>query len=319
MKTRLIAAFVMMCVIVESDADPVLLKMKWMPGEKQITDINILQEQSSTIPGMPQPMKQTTKQTLRTQATVLPEKTDGQTVIELEFLSTSMESEMNGVKMTFDSSSEPASDGANPIAPIMRGMIESKFKYFMDGDGALKKITGIEEFIDKISQGNPMIKSMMSQMFSEDSMKNMSGGGMDGNYLPKGPVDVGAKWSDEQTMALGPLGETSVTMQYLFKGWEKKENISCVLITFTGSIKTVDDGTAPDAMMGMTIDKIDGTMNGKIWFDPEAGLIRSSEIKQVMKMVMSLPQQGDASGASQKLNSDINQTITNTLVEHRKK
>ncbi|OVE74245.1 hypothetical protein BVX94_00950 [bacterium B17] len=320
MKIRMLAFLILISIATRSYAEPVLLKVNWVPGEQQVVDIKISQDQSVIIPGMQQPMKQLTEQILRTQNTVLPKTTSDGVIVELKFLSTKLDTDMNGIKMSFDSDSDPSTDTGNPMAPIMRGMIGSSFKYHMSADGSLEKVAGIDKFVENISQGNPNMKAMMSQMFNEDAVKEMSGAGLDANMFPKKAVDVGAKWTDEKTAAAGPLGATSVQTTYNFKGWEKKDGIRCALITFTGDMNTVEGGKAPEAMMGVTIDSMEGTTSGKILFDNVDGVIRSSETLQKMKIIMSTPAQpGAVAAEGQEMEVNITQKITNTLVSHKKK
>src|SRR5205814_1917917 len=93
--------------------------------------------------------------------------------------------------------------------------------------------------------------------------------------LPSRPVQKGDKWSRDQNIPLGPLGNLKATNDYTFQGAEKDG----ALITYKGSMAFVppkgNAGDAPFKVVKSTLKSDDA--RGSMVFDAQRGrLVRSA-------------------------------------------
>ena len=150
----------------------------------------------------------------------------------------------------------------------------------MDGDGgaAAGALGGMGINKDQVEQ---MLQQLTDYNFPERALK------------------PGEKWDHTQATNMGQMGNMEVDMQFTFKGMTDHEGHKVAEIDYTGTIGGEAEGG------GAAVSFKDSTMSGKMFFDPELGVIRKSEVK--MDMTMSV---GGAGGAEM----DTTTTSTQTLL-----
>lgn len=96
--------------------------------------------------------------------------------------------------------------------------------------------------------------------------------------LPAGPIRAGEKWKSTRVDTTSPdnSGQMIVTkdIEYTFVGKEKKNNIECYKISFTGTSST--EGKFNMQGMEFYIEG-SGKINGSFYFDQKLGLVLESE------------------------------------------
>jgi hypothetical protein len=128
---------------------------------------------------------------------------------------------------------------------------------------------------------------MFDGMFGEGMFRQMVD--FDGRTLPARPVDVGDTWPVKIDLEMGPIGQLALEMDFTFKGWEERQQRHCAWFDFTGSMTTKGEG---GSMMGMSFVLKDGKTTGKTWFDPDLGMTIDTDMRQDMKLLMTLPKVG---------------------------
>jgi hypothetical protein len=77
-----------------------------------------------------------------------------------------------------------------------------------------------------------------------------------------------------------------VSLIYVFKGFESRNDQRCALLEFNGLLKGKPGREAASPNLRMSVDE--GSTSGKSWFDPDIGIVIASEIEQDMKMQLEI-------------------------------
>lgn len=282
-----------------SGPDTVDLTMKWPVGKRLVTRVTVNQTQQIST-GAAGAMNQQMTQEQEVGLDVLRKLDDGGHELGLVFLAMKMDLKMGGASLMSYDSKKKTFGSVDPLADTMDRLMETRLKMRTDAKGEVTQVEGVQELLDSLSGGgNPMVGQILKGMFTEDSLKQMSG-------LPQGipgkPVKLGDSWPVEIKMAMGPLGKLTIDMNYTFSGWEDHDGLRCVVLDYTGSISS-EAGNDPNAQMALEI--TDGTMKGKSWFDPEAGLVRDTAGEQSMNM--------NIGAMGRKISMRMKQTVGNKL------
>jgi Family of unknown function (DUF6263) len=289
---------------------PVKLKLKWMPGERVVQDMDMKTKMDIDMPGQPAPMHQDITMGEKYALTVLKETPDGGHEVEMEFLSARMDVEAAGkTVINYDSTKKSGEDGKNPMADMFSKIIGCKIQVFMDANNNVDRIEGVHEMMNRLSAGgaNAALAPLKS-MFSEGYFKQMMSSS---RFMPPNAVAPGDTWPVRLEFPMGPLGTFVLDYTFTFQGWETHGVRNCARLEFQGEIKT-KPGSAPSPT-GMTMDIQNGTTSGVSWFDPELGIIIDTVMNQDMTMDMALPRNpyGKPGTDSQpkKITSQMNQVI----------
>jgi hypothetical protein len=275
---------------------PVELKLKWNVGKQYNEQMTMTQNMEMAVPGNPDPMHQQMELKQNYALSVLKERAEGGVVLELKFVSQKMSSKMDGKEMmSFDSTSSPSSDGANPAAATFRKIIGAHVRFLVDANGKIDKVEGYDDFINQISgSAAPEAQLMVKSMFNEDTLKQF---GARGQGLPDKPVKVGDTWPNHIEVANGPMGTLKMNMNYKFAGWEQHDGKNCVLLTYTGDM--VIKAATNNPAMNMSIEN--GAIEGKSWFDPALGTTVDGAADQSMTLKMNMQGKTTSSIMKQKI------------------
>jgi hypothetical protein len=265
------------------------------------------QQSTNKIPGMPQPMQQNVVMAMTYGLSVLKETEGGGRELELEFLANEMEVKMGGqVMMSFDSKEKAQEQ--NPFTAPYQKMIGSKLRLILDEKGQVKEVPGLTEWIDEISGDAGPAKPMISQQFSEAYFRGMAD--FFQGFLDR-PVQVGETWPHKMDLAGGPIGKIMLDSKVTFKAREDRDQHKCVVLTSSGTMKSSPLPGAPAGPMGKMIME-NGRMTSTSWFDPELGAL----VETVSDQTMRLKGEGGAPGAPPGgFTSEIGQRLTVKLVE----
>ena len=205
---------------VASDS-PVDMKIKWTPGRKYPMRIELAQSTKTDVPNQPQPVVQEMKLTQGIEFSAVKELADGGQQLEMKFETETMNVSQNGTSvLSFDSLQSPAQDANNPVAPILRAMTGARLQYFIDANGKVERMEGVDELKKRIAAtGQPQTQGAFQQMFSEDTLKRY---GSLAEALPGHPVSPGDTWpfkEDVSSLHRGCDGGLEIYLQELGTAW----------------------------------------------------------------------------------------------------
>lgn len=216
-------------------------------------------------------------------------------VLSQKIESVSMKITISGNEIKFDSTAKDAPD--NPLASFFKPLVGSTFKLTLDPNTMkVVKVEGREEFVKKLTDANPQMKSLLASILSDDQLKLMTEPAF--TMVPdKGKkVKKGDTWKREGVMKMGPIGSYKATYDYTLEGPEKKDAATLQKIL----LKTTLDYVAPDAKdaAGLPFKINSGNLstkeaNGVIYFDADLGRVASSrmEVKLVGKLNVTVSDQ----------------------------
>lgn len=187
---------------------------------------------------------------------------------------------ISGNDIKFDSTAKDAPD--NPLASFFKPLIGSTFKLTLDPNTMkVVKVEGREEFVKKLTDANPQMKTLLATILNDEQLKLMSEPAF--TLVPdKGKmVKKDDKWKREGVMKMGPIGSYNATYDYTYEGPEKRDNATLQKILLKTTLKYMPP-EAKDAT-GLPFKINSGTLdtkeaNGTIWFDSEAGRVADSQM-----------------------------------------
>jgi hypothetical protein len=172
--------------------------------------------------------------------------------------------------------------GANDVAKKMKGTV---FKYTFSKDFEVKQVDGVKEYIDKISDGNAVVKQLLQSSLNEEvlrtSMHEIFRIGSDK------PIKKGDNWNKDFNFPLGALGDITSKLKYTLE--DVKEGVAQVKSSGKGEYGTPKKGAGGGIVVTeakVKIDKLETVMQ----FDLKAKRLKSAktELTMVGPMTMSV-------------------------------
>jgi RNA polymerase sigma factor (sigma-70 family) len=246
--------------------DPADIRVAWVVGTKCALHMEFNQSSETKSPGQLQPVEQGLKWTQDLNLATLKELPDGGRQVELEIADEAVEESQAGHDVwSFDSGQNQAGNTQNPLA-ILGAVIGERLEYFMDADGRVKTVEGMNELTDHVAVvGTPQQRQLFNALFGGDQLKNEISSG---DWMPNRIVKVGESWSVTKDSA-DPIGMLTVSMKYTFKNWEQHGDRKCAHIEGTGNISSKSVSTASGTMVKIEKAKL----SEEFWFDPNPGTI----------------------------------------------
>jgi len=251
------------------------LKIKWTVGKKYIQHMEMSQDNKMNAAG--RPMEQTMTMSSDYSIAAQKELPGGGCVLDMEFVGQKIQSAMGGQTMvSFDSATDPANDGKNPIAPTFRKIIGLHVQYETDAGGHVQKVDGVDELVERMG-GNTPQGAMVKSMLNEQTLKQYADFG---RGLPDHPVRIGDTWPMNMEIPMGQIGKLAINLNYTFTGWDDHDGRKCVKLNYSGTVTSKPVTTT--SQMSFNIDN--GKMSGTTWFDPDAGVVVENNSTQNMNM-----------------------------------
>lgn len=255
------------------------LRYKFEPGEKLL--YTMTQDVAMVIKAEGVPEQQMTiDQTTEMSWTIEDVQDDGtaRIVQSIDRIQMNLAAPPN-VSFQYDSASneEPTGAVANLIKPILQAMIGARFTVTMDARGQIKEIQVPDSLVEAM-QKVPNA-AQMGEMFTKEGFEKMIRQGT--LVFPEKRLEPGAEWSqtlEAQNPGLG--GKQTVTTSYEYLGREEVEGRTLEAFATSQSMQ-FGDGATP---AGGKITVKDQESNGKIYFDREAGHMKSSWTESNMTM-----------------------------------
>lgn len=265
-----------------SFAQSVDLHQRWQAGKKYTQIIETAQQ--STIEIGPQKMDQSTKMTIEISIAVRPHEDGKRRRMTMVYDRVAMDMSMNGQKMSFDS----ANPGTDPLGmgKSLGSTVGKELKILIDEKGGVTEIENYDSYIEQLGK-SPIPGVDFREMHSREALTQMVNQGALLS-LPEKPIEPGASWRFEQLLALPKIGKVSTRGSYTYKGMAQRSGANCVELTTEGKL-TMDVSGEAGAVSPLAIKVTDGTITGTVWFDPQLGVMRESQIQQDMTMSMKNP------------------------------
>ena len=200
-------------------------------------------------------------------------------IIKQKIEGVSMEIQIGGTTINYDSNNAAASAN-NPLGEFFKALVGSEFTLTLNmkrPEGHQARSAGDAFYLKKLSQANPQMSQLLSQILSEQALKEMAEPTF--AAIPNKDVAKGEKWTKENTLDMGPIGKYTNTYTYTFDGTEGKLDKIKVETTLK---YTPPDDKATGAGLPFKIKSADlkttsGT--GTAPFDPEKGRIEKATFK----------------------------------------
>ncbi len=240
--------------------------------------------------------KQTQNQTFYFSWT--PEKQDGDNwTIKQKIEGVTMEIDIGGTKINYDSTKDTSAN--NPLGDFFKALVGSEFTLTLNTkEQKVTKVEGRDEFVKKLSQANPQMNQLLSQILSDQALKEMAEPTF--AAIPNKDVVKGDKWTKESILDMGPIGKYTNTYTYTYDGKEGK--LDKIKVDTTLKYVPPDDKTGagglPFKIKSADLKSTNAT--GIVLFDPEKGRVERSNFKL------------DLSG---ELNIEIGGTTTNVQLK----
>ena len=178
------------------------------------------------------------------------------------------------MNMKYDSKKpvENPSEMDKMLGKILKELINKPFEVVFAPDGSAKSVTGMEAIIENMlkvvaadGQMAAQIGAMMSQQFSDESMKNMFSQSF--NFYPENAVKIGDSWN--------------VKNKALVSGMNLDSDIKNTLKGVNGNMATIE--IAGDINMTMEGGKLSGKQTGTMVVNSASGIPETSDINQNVK------------------------------------
>ncbi len=265
-----------------SFAQSVDLHQRWQAGKKYSQTVETAQQ--STIEMAGQKMEQSTTMTIDISIAVRALEDGKRRRMTMTYDRVAMDMSMNGQKMSFDS----ANPGTDPLGlgKTLGATIGKELKILLDETGAVVEIENYDSYIEQLGK-SPIPGMDFREMQSREALTQMVNQGALLS-LPGKPIESGGSWAFDQTLALPKIGKVSTRGTYTFKGMAQRAGATCAELAMEGKL-TMDVGGEAGAASPLAVKVTNGAITGTVWFDPQLGVMRESQIQQDMTMSMKNP------------------------------
>jgi hypothetical protein len=253
------------------------LRWKFKPGET--LRYTMVQEMSQGMKAMGQEIKSSVKQTIDLHWSV--QNVDGDGVAELSQTIDRIRTKVEAPGSSFDYDSqggkEPEGQNVSPLIPLLKAQVGAEFTFKMSGRGELSDIKVPQKLLDSLRQAGPLANA--GGMFSEEGLKNMIS--QSSLMLPEQTLEKGKSWTHQGKVPVPMLGTMVIDKSYTFDGPSPMEaGLDQILLDTKMTLEP-----AADSNVAVKITSQKGT--GEFTFDPQAGRVVSSRVKDKLQMSLS--------------------------------
>jgi hypothetical protein len=273
-------------------AETVELKQRWITGKQYVTSMETSQKTEMAIGEVK--MEQATTMTIETSIAVRPHEDGKRKRLSLSYDRMAMEVLASGQKISYDSAKPK--EGADPLnlGNVVGPIIGKELKLIANENDEIAEVENFEEFMKQMGPLGAPAGIDFTKMFSSDGLKDILRQGSLQSF-PGRPVAPGDSWPFSNKVAMPGAGSVTVKGTHTFKGMVDHDGARCAEILIDGTILMELDpaGGAPagaaEALAAMKMKLNEGTLKGPVWFDPQLGIARDSELVQEMTMSMKNP------------------------------
>jgi len=177
-------------------------------------------------------------------------------------------------------SPDPPEGLAMTISPIFKAMVESDYHVTMTPQGEVKDFQAPKELavaIQNIPGGGGMVNT-------DETLKLMAM--QVALPLPPGPIEQGGAWTSSYASSAPMFGKQTVETTYTYQGPRQVGDKSLQVISPEIKLTAGGAGQGGGNVGGMSGTLTSKSTNGEIFFDPTAGRLDHSQVKQETDMEM---------------------------------
>ena len=295
------------------------VRLTWKFREGDVMRYRMVQEMEQAVTGPGEfETKSNVSQVLK--QTVKSVSADGIAAIECtwEALRFHMNVPMGG-DVDFDSThGDTESNVSGPLKGLIK-LVGSTFRMEMKPNGEIVSIHGIAEVMEAVFSGDdpetqPM-RTMMSQMFTDESMKRM----MEASVLPEQALAIGDTWTRDIEVPMGPIGKVKVHSDYALDSVGTTRGVRCAKVAVKQTMSLADGKPDFSAMpfaeqfdIFMTIDDSKG--EGALYYAIERGGLAEFDLDSHTEMSMKMAPKGDAESNMPDLKMNIEMDMKISMV-----
>jgi hypothetical protein len=222
-----------------------------------------------------------------------------------------MSMEAGGQKFSYDSQN-PGAANAGPLGAFGR-VVGQEFRVVFDENDTVREVENAAAVVQSLAGGDPGNARIYEQLFNQDAVKRL----MQQSALHSPgdkPVKVGESWPLKTEIVMPGIGKLFIEGTYTFTQMSNVEGASCAEvvakagITISAAAKVGGDPKAESLMQQMQMNVEEGTVEGRLMYDPELGFCRKVEMKQKLTLTAKIP---DGSGATFRM--PMKQTVSVVL------
>jgi hypothetical protein len=145
-------------------------------------------------------------------------------VVKQKIIGVKMEINIGGNKISYDSITTKQK---NPMTDFFEALTKQELKFTIEKDLKVKSIDGRKEFIDKLSEINPQMKSLLEKILSDKALAAMAEPAW--AAFPKDGDATKKEWTRMSDLDLGPIGKYKT--EFTFKPKDSKGTKETIGIT----------------------------------------------------------------------------------------
>lgn len=181
---------------------------------------------------MDQKIKQKQEQTFYVTWTPKEKDKDGNYVVEQKITGMKMSINIGGNAISYDSSLEKIP--SNPMTDFFNNLKGATLTYHISPKLEIVKIEGRDVLINKLSQSNPQMKTLLETLLSESALKQMA----QPTWGAFPPADrKGDSWKKEVTLNLGNIGSYVSHLDYTLNAKDKNKIDIASTLVYTAPAK----------------------------------------------------------------------------------
>lgn len=252
-------------------------KLKWKLKAGDTFYLENVQKMDQTITANGRNIDQKNNQTSVARFSIKSVTPDGGAVIEQTILKISSEGNLPGLN-------------SDELSNKLEGV---KFTITLDSDHQVTKFEGYDEFVKKVSGGNPAIGAALRTMVPEETLQQTASETF--SQLPGKVVATGDTWKRTSKFAMGPIGDMNVNANYTYKGKATVDGTSVDRIDYDAKMTYSPPKAGGGAALPFSVTK--GTLksdefSGTTHFDPETGRVVNATVKMKLSGDLTFSIQG---------------------------
>jgi len=203
---------------------------------------------------------------------------------------------VSGDEVTLDAKME--SVDSRITGDAIGGNMEKLFEKLQGGaftvtlkKGQVSKVTGYEDLIKKIADGDEGTAKMAKMLLSEESLKKSFNDAF--GSLPTEPISEGKSWKQDSDFPLGPIGAFKIAKDCTYKEKDKDG----IVVTYKSKLTYVPPAKG-DAAFGGLLKIVKGNLKadnakGSYTFDAEKGRLVSATQSMVARGTLTVEVMGN--------------------------
>jgi hypothetical protein len=196
---------------------------------------------------------------------------DGNYEVVQKVIGVKMKIDIGGNNVDYDSTIDPAKQQKNQVAAFFDALMSQPLTFTISSDLEVKKIDGRTEFIKKLADTNPAIKTLLDTIMSENALKKMA----DPTWFAVPPSDGRTTWTVNSELKLGGVGNYHTTFRFNLKGSDKGKDT----IDIKAELKHTPPGEKESGLpFKIRSASVAGNGKGTAVFDRNLGRIESSTL-----------------------------------------